>query len=414
MVVIAISNLVGKRLKAVLSLCDEARDKYKVDYRIVPGARDIIEGRINVSNIREVNAEDLLRREQVTIDTKKIGEFILDKTVLITGAAGSIGSEIVRQMFTYYPSRMILLDRSENNLFFLQQELAGRKQGIQGNMKLHYVISDICDAHKLNHIFEKFKPDIVVHAAAYKHVPLMEMNPEEAITNNIVSTSNIVKMSEQYGVKTFLMISTDKAVKPTSMMGSSKRIAEMIVHSRAGKSQTVFSAVRFGNVINSNGSLIPLLIRQIRNGGPVTVTHPDIERFFMTIPEAVRLILQSLVMSRGGEVFILNMGEPIKISELAKDLIRLSGFIPNEQIEIVYTGLRPGEKMYEELWDVGEEPIATDHPEIKMAVAIAHNNGFSDKKVEELVKAARNYNRQQLVKRVKELIPSATVSEDAC
>jgi FlaA1/EpsC-like NDP-sugar epimerase len=411
-VIIAISALVGKELKRVLSLCEKAREQYGIEYRIVPGARSIIEGRVSVSQIREVNAEDLLGREPVEIDETKIGEFILDKSVLVTGAAGSIGSELVRQVLRHYPSRITVLDWAENSMFFLQQELNRRTFGAKTNTQINYIISDICNGRKLESVFERHRPDIVLHAAAYKHVPLMEMNPEEAISNNIISTQNIVKISEQSGVKNFVMVSTDKAVRPASMMGASKRIAEMIVQSHAGKSETVFSTVRFGNVINSSGSLVPLLMRQIRHGGPVTVTHPDIQRYFMTIPEAVRLILQAMVMSSGGEIFILDMGTPIKIYELAEDLIRLAGFTPHEQIEIVYTGLRPGEKMNEELWDDGEEPAPTAHPSIRRAVNVHHLNGFSDKKIEELLKAAKTCLRRDIVHKVRELIPGSQLHEE--
>jgi FlaA1/EpsC-like NDP-sugar epimerase len=406
-VVIAIASLVGKNLRNVMALCDAAKKQYRIEYKIVPGNRAIIEGQVSFSQIREINVEDLLRREPVTIDTKVIETHLFDKTVLITGAAGSIGSELVRQVYNYLPGRLILIDKGESPLFYLQQELLRRKT----NTQVNFIIGDVCNYEKMEAIFDKYKPDVIFHAAAYKHVPLMEDNPEEAIRNNIVSTLNLVQLANNYKTKNFIMISTDKAVRSTNIMGASKCIAEMIVQKYSQKANTIFTTVRFGNVIGSDGSLVPVLLNQIKRGGPVTVTHKDIVRYFMTIPEAVRLVTQAMVMGKGGDIFILDMGEPVKILSLAEDIIRLSGFEPYEQIDISFTGLRPGEKMYEELWNEGEETMNTEHPSIRRAVRASNGNQTLDGQLHELIKAAKVFNRVEIVNCIKAIVPDVNLQQ---
>jgi FlaA1/EpsC-like NDP-sugar epimerase len=407
LIIIAISSLVGEALRRIIDLCNDARTTLGIDYRIIHRSLAGIDDGVSVSQIREVNAEDLLRRAPVEIDHKNIERHLLKKCVLITGAAGSIGSELARQVFIYYPRRMIMIDRSENDMFYLQQELAARKT----NTGLHYVVGDIRDANKMERLFAQYRPDVVFHAAANKHVPLMESNAEEAVLNNVVSTQTIIGLSSRYAVQRFVMLSTDKAVNPSSIMGASKRIAELLVQAQAGKSKTVFTTVRFGNVIGSRASLVPVLLRQIQAGGPVTVTHRDIERYFMTIPEAVRLVTQAMAMAEGNDVFVLDMGKAVKIAELAEDLIRLAGYAPHEQIPIVYTGLRPGEKMYEELWADRENIIPTDCPGIMRAVRNNGVNGRIDHQVADLLKSARAYNRADLVKKIKVLVPEAGLGQ---
>ena len=307
---------------------------------------DIIEGNLTVNQIREVKIDDLLGRSPVHIDTKSISQYVSNKCILVTGAGGSIGSEICRQLIQYGPSKLILLDHSENSIYLIEQEL----QNI-GNYtnKLIAIVQDIKTKYLLENTFKTHKPDLIFHAAAHKHVPLMEENIREVIENNIHGTKNLVELADTYNVSKFVFISTDKAVNPTNVMGASKRTCELLIQSYAKKSKTVFSSVRFGNVLGSNGSVIPLFKKQIKCGGPLTITHPDITRYFMTIPEAVSLVIQTGAQSIGGEIFILDMGSPIKILDLAKDLISLSGFKESE-IPIKFTGLRSGEKLYEELF----------------------------------------------------------------
>lgn len=306
---------------------------------------DLLDGKVSVNEFRDVQVEDLLGREPVQLDDKGIGEKIQDKTVLITGAGGSIGSEICRQILKYKPAKMVLLGHGENSIYHIEMELRTK---YKEQAEFVTEIADIQDRNKIFEIMKKHKPFVVYHAAAHKHVPLMERNPEEAVKNNIIGTKNVAEAADTFGINTFVMVSTDKAVNPTNVMGATKRVAEMVVQHMAMISQTRFVAVRFGNVLGSRGSVIPLFKKQIQSGGPVTVTHPDITRYFMTIPEASRLVIQAGSLARGGELFVLDMGEPVKIADLAKNLIQLSGY-SIEEIGIEYSGLRPGEKMYEEL-----------------------------------------------------------------
>ncbi len=345
-------------LRDLVARCKEANVRLKV----VPGVDAFISGRVVVQP-RDVEIEDLLARDPVNLDSNAIGRFLTDRVVLITGAAGSIGSEICRQVLAFRPSRLLLLDHSENGLFFLERDLATLAEGVE----LIPCIASITDSTRLRSIFRRYRPDVVFHAAAHKHVPMMEANPGEAVKNNVLGTRTLVDEAIHAGVEAFVMISTDKAVNPTSVMGTTKRLAEMYVQSQSVGCATRLVTVRFGNVLGSNGSVVPLFREQIRQGGPITVTHPEMTRFFMTIPEASQLVLQAGALGKGGEIFVLDMGRPVRVLDLALDMIRLSG-LTQDQIEIQYTGLRPGEKLHEELYDDREEQIATPHPKIFAAL----------------------------------------------
>lgn len=359
-IIIAIPSASKKVIKEVVKECKKTDCKLK----ILPGVYEIIDGSVNISQIREVGIEDLLGREEVHLDVTNINHFIKGKVVMVTGAAGSIGSELVRQIINYQPKKVILFDINENGLHDLQQEINRKLANDNLDVEFIYFIASIRDLKRLDYLFSHYQPNVVFHAAAHKHVPLMELSPHEAVKNNVFGTWNLAIVSDKYNVEKFVQISTDKAVNPTNVMGATKRICEMIVQTYDRESATEFTAVRFGNVLGSNGSVIPLFKRQIAQGGPVTVTHADIIRYFMTIPEASQLVLEAGAMAKGGEIFILDMGEPIRIIDLAEDLIRLSGFIPYEDIDIQFTGLRPGEKLYEELL-LSEEGISeTAHSKI--------------------------------------------------
>ncbi len=366
-VIIAMPTVTGGVIREILDICKATGTQTST----LPGIHEILNGRVRVDSIRDVRIEDLLRREPVQIDIEQVAQFLKGKTVLITGSGGSIGSELCRQIFKCNPAEMILMGHGENSVFNIQQELEQLVQVLENEDKsprntphISTFIADIRFKSRLEHAFELFQPDVIFHAAAHKHVPLMELNPVEAITNNVMGTKNLLELSLQYHVQHFVMISTDKAVNPTNVMGASKRVAEMLVLQAARESGKPYVTVRFGNVLGSRGSVVPTFKKQIAAGGPVTVTHPDIRRYFMTIPEAVQLVLQATVLGRGGEVLMLNMGKPVKIVDLAKELIRLSGYEVNQDIEIVYTGLRPGEKLFEELFIPGEEYEATQHEKL--------------------------------------------------
>jgi FlaA1/EpsC-like NDP-sugar epimerase len=366
-VIIAMPTVTGKVIREIVDICKATG----VHTSTLPGIHEILNGRVRVDSIRDVRIEDLLRRESVQTDIEKVAQFIVGKKIAITGAGGSIGSELCRQIFQCHPAEMILIGHGENSVFNIQQELEQLIQVIkqdsqtQANTpKISAFIADIRFRSRLENAFERFKPDVIFHAAAHKHVPLMELNPAEAISNNVIGTKNLLDLAQQYDVKHFVMISTDKAVNPTNVMGASKRVAEMLVLQAAKESGKPYVAVRFGNVLGSRGSVVPTFKKQIAAGGPVTVTHPDICRYFMTIPEAVQLVLQAVVLGRSGEVLMLNMGEPVKIVDLAKELIHLSGYEVNKDIDIVFTGLRPGEKLFEELFIEGEEYEPTEHQKL--------------------------------------------------
>ncbi len=327
--------------RRIVEICRDAA----VETRILPGLFELINGNVSVSQLREVSLEDLLGRDPVQLDNASIEGYIKGKTVLVTGAGGSIGSELCRQIFRYEPSKLILLGKGENSIFSIQQELVRRSEPIE----IISVIADVRDEKRISSVFRHHRPDVVFHAAAHKHVPLMEANPSEAVANNVFGTKVVAELSSDFGVDIFVLVSSDKAVNPTSVMGATKRCAELVVQNLAKVSSTKFVAVRFGNVLASRGSVIPLWKQQIAQGGPISVTHPEATRYFMLIPEAVQLILQAGVLGNGGEIFVLDMGSPVKILDLAVDLIRFSGLRPGEDIKIEFIGLRPGEKLYEEL-----------------------------------------------------------------
>lgn len=355
-IIIAIPSLSKRELHNIYEECSKA----KVNTQMMPMFEDLVTGKVSVNEIRNVEPGDLLGREPVELDTNSISQYITNSVILVTGAGGSIGSEICRQISQFEPSKLILLGHGENSIYTIEMEL---KSLLYNNIEIVTEIADVTDREKIFSIMNEYRPRVVFHAAAHKHVPLMERNPEEAIKNNIIGTKNVAEASGENFVETFVMISTDKAVNPTSVMGATKRIAEMIVQELNQKSNTRFVAVRFGNVLGSRGSVIPLFKNQITKGGPITVTHPDMTRYFMTIPEASRLVLQAGARAEGGEIFVLDMGEPVKIVDLAKNLIRLSGY-SEEDIEITYSGIRPGEKLFEEILNQNEAQDYQVHSKI--------------------------------------------------
>ena len=355
-VIIAIPSAPGNIIRLVNDVCR----RKGITSRTMPGIYELLGGKVSVNRLREVDITDLLRREPVRVNDEKVGLALEGKRVLVTGAGGSIGRELSRQIARRNPSELVLFGHGENSIFEILLEL----QGEYPSLKLIPVIADIRNVERLDSVFRSHQPQIVFHAAAHKHVSLMEANPIEAVTNNVIGTRNLVQAALAHNVERFVMISTDKAVRPSSIYGATKRFAEMIVLDAANKNHRAFTVVRFGNVLGSRGSIIPIFKNQIANGGPVTITHPDMYRFFMTIPEAVYLVLQASSMQNGGEVFVLNMGKPVRILDLAEDLIRLSGLEPHKDIEITFTGIRPGEKLAEELWDEGTPLAQTPHPDI--------------------------------------------------
>jgi len=383
-IVIAIPSLKKEEMTRIFEECA----KTKIKPQIMPKIEDVMLGKVPVSQFRDVEVEDLLGREPIKLDIEGISEYVSGKTVLVTGAGGSIGSEICRQICLFKPQRLVLVGHGENSIYTIDMEI--RNQYGQ-DIEIIPVIGDVQDRPRMFEVMEEYTPDVVYHAAAHKHVPLMEYNPREAVKNNVFGTKNVAEAADTFGVGTFVLVSTDKAVNPTNVMGSTKRIAEMIIQSLAQNSNTKFVAVRFGNVLGSRGSVIPLFKKQIQAGGPVTVTHPDMTRYFMTIPEASRLVIQAGSLARGGEIFVLDMGEPVKITDLAKNLIRLSGYTI-EEIGINYSGLRPGEKMFEELLNEEEihpEPI---FPKIFIGKAILEQ----EEEVEFLLERFENFSVPQL------------------
>ena len=358
-VLVVSGEISGNELRDLIDSCTAIEVRVKV----IPAIDDLLAGDYSL-RIRDVDINDLLRREPVKLDSANISSLLRGKCVLVTGAGGSIGSEICRQVLRFGPKKLVLLEQAENSLFFVEKELSS--SAAHAATEICPVIADVTDRRRIDQVFREHNPAVVFHAAAHKHVPMMELNPGEAVKNNILGTKLLAEMADEHGAQEFVMISTDKAVNPTSVMGVSKQVAERFVHAFSESARTKFVVVRFGNVLASNGSVVPIFQEQIRRGGPITVTHPDIERFFMTIPEASQLVLQAATMGKGGEIFVLDMGQPVKIVDLAKDLIRLSG-LDLKDIPIVFTGLRPGEKLYEELYFDEEQMLPTPHPKLSIA-----------------------------------------------
>jgi FlaA1/EpsC-like NDP-sugar epimerase len=413
-VVIAMPTAPGKDIRDIVNICKQSN----VRVSTLPSMFEIIDGQLRVDSLRDVQIEDLLRREPIKTDIAKVAQFVSGKNVLITGAGGSIGSEICRQVIGFNPSEIMLLGHGENTIFDIQNELNKTLSKIRREHpgrpvpKVSSFIADVRSHSRIKILFDTFKPDVIFHAAAHKHVPMMEANPAEAISNNVLGTRNLLFLASRYDVKNFVMISTDKAVNPTSIMGASKRVAEILVLQAAMRTGNRYVCVRFGNVLGSRGSVVPTFKQQIANGGPVTVTHEDIRRYFMTIPEAVQLVLQSSVIGRGGEIFVLDMGEPIRIVDLAKDLIRLSGYEVGRDIKIHYTGLRPGEKLFEELFIPGEEYAPTEHNKVLIACNASQvvPDGLDDM-IEELVHASKRDNEILIRATFRKLLPEFELPE---
>ena len=402
-IIIAIPSAPGTVVRSLADACRETG----VTFRTMPGIYELIGGQVNVSRLRQVQITDLLRRKPAETGGDRIGPTINGKSVLVTGAGGSIGTELCRQIARWGPSELIMLGHGENSIFEALLELQNAFPGLP----IFSVIADIRDSNRLYTIFEKYRPQVVFHAAAHKHVTLMETNVEEAVTNNILGTRNVMDMTVSFEIERLVMISTDKAVRPTSVMGATKRVAEMLVVDTANKTGRPYSVVRFGNVLGSRGSIVPIFQQQIQRGGPVTITHPEMRRFFMTIPEAVHLVLQAASLGSGGEVFILNMGEQIKVLDLAEDLIRLSGLEPNRDIEIVFTGARPGEKLSEELWENRTDLTRTNHPEILRMTRDEPVNGLQlTHAVGELIYLAREGDSASILQLLDKIVPGSNVS----
>lgn len=411
-ILIAIPSASGDQIRHVVEVCQSCA----VSYKIVPGIGELIDGRVSVKILRDISYEDLLGRPQVHLDVTGIRNYLDGKTVLISGCGGSIGSELCRQVIKFQPNLLILLDASESNLFDIQMELQNEKYF----RRCEAILGHVQNQHLMNDLFKKYRPQVVFHAAAYKHVPMLEKNPWEAVFNNIVGSRMAMEMSLKHHVERFVLVSTDKAVRPTNVMGASKRVTELIMQSLQGNG-TRFMAVRFGNVVGSSGSVIPLFRRQIEQGGPVTVTHPEVNRYFMTIPEASQMILQAGAMGEGGEVFILRMGTPVKIADMARDLIRLSGKEPGIDIKIIFTGLREGEKLYEELITVGEDILPTGHEKVMVLRSSNHCNDSQillktreklNKEIDELAKDAQRHDTKTIKKKLKEIVPEYTPQEN--
>ena len=396
-IVLAIPTLNPKAKKEIWDICSRTGCKFKQ----MPGIYQLANGDVSIQQIRDIDIEDLLERDVVKVDMGGLSELIRGRTVMVTGGGGSIGSELCRQVAAYQPKELVIFDIYENNAYAIELELRANYP----ELKLHVLIGSVRDEARVNRVMEQYHPAMVFHAAAHKHVPLMETSPLEAVKNNVFGTLNTARAAVKYDVEHFVLISTDKAVNPTNVMGASKRICEMIVQSMDGVGNTCFAAVRFGNVLGSNGSVIPLFREQIRKGGPVTVTHPDITRFFMTIPEAVSLVLQAGAFAKGGEIFVLDMGSPVKIDDLARNMIRLSGFEPDVDINVVYSGLRPGEKLYEELL-MGEEGLARTSNDL---IYIGHKIDFDTQLLNDELEAMRQLKEgqdSQLRQHVKVLVPT--------
>ncbi len=402
-IIIAIPSLPYKKVRKIY----EIAKKHSINtIKIVPSISKLPENYVNIKDLRDLKLEDLLARKPVKIDETSVLSFLKGKTILVTGASGSIGSEIVMQLVRFEPAEIIAFEIDETEIYYLQHRIDYMLKRMGRNVKVEYVVGDVKDMKKLRELFENYRIDVVFHAAAYKHVPLMEMFPEEAVKTNIFGTYNLSKLSSEFGVKKFVNISTDKAVNPASIMGSTKRAAEVICRAFKKEGGTAFVSVRFGNVLGSRGSVIPIFLEQIKNGGPVTVTHPDMKRYFMTIPEAVLLVFQAASMGVGGEVFVLDMGEPVKILDMAEDLIRLNGLEPYKDIDITFTGIRPGEKLFEEILTAEEGTVSTKHSKIYTAKI---NEKVPLEEIEQYLKdfetlLANNFEVNQIKEKLREFI----------
>ncbi len=415
-VIIAIPTASGKEIRRII---DNIKNK-EVKIKILPGLYELVDGKVSVSRIREVRIEDLLGREPVELNLEEISGYLKDKRVMVTGGGGSIGGELARQICRFGPKELILLDHSENGLFHINLELEGKWPGVE----IVLVVADIRDREKMDKIFKKYMPEVVFHAAAHKHVPMMEYHPDEAIMNNIIGTKNVAELADNCGAERFVFISTDKAINPTSVMGASKRVAEMMVKDLGSRkvgveeeseNKTKFVAVRFGNVLESNGSVVPMFKKQIAEGGPVTVTSSEVKRYFMTLPEASQLVIQAGALGRGGEVFVLDMGEPIKVLDLARELIRLSGFVLDEDIEIAFVGLRPGEKLFEEILTEKERSRALEdsgHEKIFIAQVEEVDGGKLEKDIGELEVLAKEMDMEGIIRKLQEMVPSYQPNRD--
>jgi len=407
-VVIALPQPTRDELRRIIEVCKGRR----LTFRIVPGVADLIEGRLDVRRLREVDINDLLGREPVQLDTENIGHFLAGKVVLVTGAGGSIGSELCRQVTAFRPDRLVLLEQAENNLFHIDREL----RSAHPRLPVVPVIADVCDRSRLQDIFRLHRPDVIFHAAAHKHVPMMELNPGEAIKNNVFGSKNVVDLAREFKADALVLISTDKAVNPTSVMGCTKRITEMYcqaVSSEVDAGDTKFVVVRFGNVLGSAGSVVPIFREQIARGGPVTVTHPEMRRYFMTIPEATQLVIQAGTIGRTGQIMLLDMGEPVKIVDLARDMITLSGFRPDADVKVEFLGVRPGEKLFEELRTSGEDVLPTHHEKI----FVWQSRGCTRQEIEQALERLRavsdGASAEEVRQVLKEIVPEYEPSNHA-
>lgn len=396
LIIIAIPSATNQEMQNIIKVCEDTR----CSLRTLPSFQDMVSGRVTLNELREVKIEDLLGRDKVKLDWDTIQKNISNKKVLITGGGGSIGSELCKQIASLEPSDLIIFERSEFNLYRVEQSLK------ELNIRCHFVLGDLCDKEKVYQTVSEYKPNIIFHAAAYKHVPILERQPREGIRNNVLGTKNIADAANLNNCENFVLISTDKAVKPTNILGASKRLAENYIEILNKNSNTRYITVRFGNVLDSEGSVVPLFREQIKIGGPVTVTHKDITRYFMTIPEACQLILQANGMARGGEIFVLDMGEPVKINYLAEQMIRLSGLVPNSDINIEYSGLRPGEKMYEELFYDDESREVTSHSKILLAKHTVTNLKDLEVKINEIINSIDDFDDEKLMNQLNILVPS--------
>jgi len=406
-IIIALPSASRAEITNILNICKQT----PCEIKIIPRVNDLINGKISINMIRKVSVEDLLGRDPINTDLHLISGYLSDQVVLVTGAGGSIGSELCRQIAGFKPKLLLLLGRGENSIYEIELELQKKFPALP----IEPIIADIQHKHRLQEIFKQYRPQVVFHAAAHKHVPLMERNPIEAVKNNIIGTRNVAECAHEFGTMRFVMVSTDKAVNPTSVMGASKRVAEMIVQNLSQKSNTCFSAVRFGNVLGSRGSVIPVFKKQIEEGGPVTVTHPEMIRYFMTIPEAVQLIIQAGALANGGEIFILDMGKPVKIVDLAGDLIRLSGMELDKDIKIVFTGMRPGEKLFEELLTAEEGMTATKHDRIYVGMPLeirSEELALKLHRLEHFALEDENPDMREVRELLKQLVPSFQIVTD--